>query len=110
MSYNESVRESGGMSFARYNRGVRDSIWIKAPRSTMATIYLLRRVIEKYREKKREIRLIFIDHEKTYDRVSRNIILWLLEKKWVTKDYINVIRNVYEGVVMLRILILMLKP
>ncbi|GMP25038.1 hypothetical protein CsSME_00002089 [Camellia sinensis var. sinensis] len=38
-------------------------------RSTMEAIYLLRRVIEKYKEKKRDIHMVFIDLEKAYDRV-----------------------------------------
>ena len=38
-------------------------------RSTMEAIYLLRRVIEKYREKKRNIHMVFIDLKKAYDRV-----------------------------------------
>ena len=68
-------------------------------RSTMEEIYLLRRVIEKYRENKRDIHIAFIDLEKTYDRVPRDIIQWVLEKRWVTKGYILVIRDMYEGVV-----------
>ena len=39
-------------------------------RPTMKAIYLLRRVIEKYREKKRDIYMVFINLEKAYDRVS----------------------------------------
>ncbi|CAL5426828.1 unnamed protein product [Camellia sinensis] len=64
-------------------------------RSTMEAIYLLKRIIEKYREKKRDIHMVFINLEKAYDRVPWDIIWWVLEKKWVTKGYINVIRDMY---------------
>ena len=64
----------------------------------MEAIYLLRRVIEKYREKKRDIHMVFIDLEKAYDRVPQDIIWWVSKKKWMTKGYIDVIRNMYEGV------------
>ena len=49
-------------------------------RSTMEAIYLLRRVIEKYKEKKRDIHMVFIDLEKTYNRAPRDIIWWVKEK------------------------------
>ena len=65
----------------------------------METIYHLRRVIEKYREKKKNIHMVFINLEKAYNRMSRDIIWWVLEKKEATKGYIDVIRNMYEEVV-----------
>ena len=43
-------------------------------KSTMEVIYLLKRVIEKYREKKRDIHMVFIDLKKVYDRVPQDII------------------------------------
>jgi len=68
-------------------------------RSTMEALYLLRRLMEKYREKKKDIHMVFIDLEKAYDRVPRRIIWSMLEKKGVTKRYIEVIKDMYEGVV-----------
>jgi Reverse transcriptase (RNA-dependent DNA polymerase). len=68
-------------------------------RSTMEAIYLLRTLMEKYRAKKKDIYMAFIDLEKAYDRVPRDVIWWVLNKKGVTTRYIDVIRDMYEGAV-----------
>ena len=53
-------------------------------RSTMEAIYLLRKLMEGYREKKKDLHITFIDLEKVYDRVPRDIIWWALGRKKVT--------------------------
>ena len=40
-------------------------------RSTMEAIFLIRQVMERYREKK-DLHVVFIDLEKAYDKISRN--------------------------------------
>lgn len=68
-------------------------------RSTMEAIYLLRRLVERHRSTKKDLHMIFIDLEKAYDRVPRDIIWWVLERKGVTRGYIDVVRDMYEGAV-----------
>ena len=62
----------------------------------MEAIYLLRRLMERYREKKKDLHMIFIDLEKAYDRIPRDIIWWVLHKRGVTRKYIDVIKDMYD--------------
>jgi Reverse transcriptase (RNA-dependent DNA polymerase) len=43
--------------------------------------------------------MIFIDLEKTYDKISRNIMWWVPEKKIVPTKYVILIKDMYTNVV-----------
>jgi hypothetical protein len=47
-------------------------------RSPMEVIFLIRQLKERCREQKKDIHMVFIDLEKTYDKVTRNIMWWAL--------------------------------
>jgi len=67
-------------------------------RSTIEAIHLLLRFMECYRDRKMDLHMAFIDIEKAYDRVSREVLRRCLEKKGVWREYTRVIRDMYEGV------------
>jgi predicted O-methyltransferase YrrM len=43
-------------------------------RSTMEVIFLIMQLIERCREQKKDLDMIFIDLEKAYNKVSRNVM------------------------------------
>jgi len=65
-------------------------------RSTTEAIYLLRRLMGLYRNRKVDLHMVFIDLKKAYDRIPREVLWRCLEKKGVSPVYIRVIKHMYE--------------
>ena len=59
--------------------------------------YLLRHLTEKYREACKDLHIVFIDLEKSYDKVPREVMWWVLEMKEVPLKYIELIKDIYDG-------------
>jgi hypothetical protein len=55
--------------------------------------------MERYREQKEDLHMVFIDLEKAYDKIPRTVMWWVLEKHKVTTKYITLIRYMYDNVV-----------
>ena len=67
-------------------------------RSTMEAIFLIRQLMERYREQKKDLHMVFIDLEKAYDKVPRNVMWWALKKHKVPTKYITLIKDMYKNV------------
>ena len=66
-------------------------------RSIIEAIHLIRRLIV-YRDRKKDLHMVFIDLEKAYDKVPRDVLWECLEKKGESVAYIQTIKDMYEEV------------
>jgi Reverse transcriptase (RNA-dependent DNA polymerase) len=55
--------------------------------------------MERHRDIKKDLHMIFINLEKTYDKTPRNIMWWALERKLVPTKYITLIKDMYTNIV-----------
>jgi hypothetical protein len=65
----------------------------------MEAIFLVRQVMERCREQKKDMYMVFINMEEAYDKVRRNIMWWALQKHKVSTKYITLIKDLYDNVV-----------
>ncbi|GJZ57205.1 retrovirus-related pol polyprotein LINE-1 [Tanacetum coccineum] len=66
-------------------------------RSSVEAIHLIRSLMKKYRERQRDLHMAFLDLEKAYDSVPRELIWKTLVNKGTSKRYIKIIRDMYDG-------------
>ncbi|GKF16039.1 retrovirus-related pol polyprotein LINE-1 [Tanacetum coccineum] len=65
-------------------------------RSSVEAIHLIRSLMEKYMERQRDLHMAFLDLEKAYDNVPRELIWKTLVDKGTSRRYIRVIRDMYD--------------
>ena len=63
--------------------------------STTEPVFALRQLQEKCREKNRDLH--FVDLEKAFDRMPRDLIWWCLRKKGVPEEYVKIVQDMYRS-------------
>ncbi|GJX46762.1 hypothetical protein Tco_0271952 [Tanacetum coccineum] len=63
-------------------------------RSSMEAIHIIRTLMEKYRERQKDLHLAFLDLEKAYDNVPRELIWKNLRDKGTPMKYIKFIQDI----------------
>ena len=67
-----------------------------AGRSTTDAIFIVRQLQQKYLARNKELWMAFVDLEKAFDRVPREVVWWALRYLGVDEWIVSVIRAMYE--------------
>ena len=65
-------------------------------KGTTDAIFIVRQVQEKNLEKQKKIFHAFLDLEKAYDRVPRDVIYWCLRRKGVPEALVKMVKTTYK--------------
>ena len=66
-------------------------------RGTTDAIFIVRQLQEKYLGKKKELWMAFLDLEKAFDRVPREVVWWALRQMDVDEWLINAVKSMYKN-------------
>ena len=67
-------------------------------RGTTDAIFIMRQLLEKYEMAGRDLYMVFVDLEKAFNRVPREMIWWSLRRKGVLEREIKVIMEMYTNI------------
>jgi hypothetical protein len=66
-------------------------------KGTIDALFMVRMLQEKYDRKKKKLYMCFVDLEKAFDRVPREVIRWALRKKGVNEYMVEAVMRMYDG-------------
>src|SRR5664279_2582017 len=67
-------------------------------KGTTDAIFIVRQIQERFLEKKRDLWMAFLDLEKAFDRVPREVVWWALRRLGVEEWLVTIIKVMYTGV------------
>ena len=60
-------------------------------------LFILRRMQEEFRGREKKLYMCFVDLEKAFDRIPRNVMEWALRKKSLPEVLVKAVMSLYEG-------------
>ena len=66
-------------------------------RGTTDALYVVRRMQEEYRDKKKKLYMCLVDIEKAFDRVPRKVMKWAMRKKSLPEVIVRAVMTLYHG-------------
>lgn len=67
-------------------------------RSTIDAIQVIRLLMEKHRDANKDLHMIFIDLEKAFDRVPRDLIVAAMRSHEIPETYVKVVKDMYADI------------
>ena len=66
-------------------------------RGTTDAIFILRQLQERYLQKNKRLYFVFVDLEKAFDRVPRQVLWWAMRKLGVEEWIVRLVQALYDG-------------
>ena len=66
-------------------------------RGTTDAIFVVKQLQEKYLEKQKDLYFAFVDLEKAYDRIPRELVYWCLRKRGVPERTVRLVQATYKN-------------